>query len=130
MTFCNERIGTDGELLRHLVTERLQVLLRGIGSAKALGGGAERHVVEQALAGGADHGNDVGPLLCRGARLDHVLVDVAGGHDQIEPGCRAFTKGLDAFLAQRTLGGNLLAGGCGQCLRAAARCGFVFGTDQ
>jgi hypothetical protein len=76
-------------LVAHLVqrgAHQAKVLLRGIGAAKAFGGGAKGHVVQQALAGGADHRNDVGTLLGGRTRLLDVFVDVAGGHDQVEPG--------------------------------------------
>ena len=62
-----------------------KVLLRGVGAAKAFGGGAIRHIVQQTLAGGTDHGDDVGALFCGRARLHHVFMDVAGGDDQVQP---------------------------------------------
>jgi hypothetical protein len=76
------------ELGAHLVqrgAHEAEVLLRGVGAAKAFGGGAIGHVVQQALAGGADHGHDVGALLGGGAGLHDVFKDVAGGHDEVQP---------------------------------------------
>ena len=78
-------------LLAHLVqrgAHEAEVLLRGVGAAEALGGGAVRHVVQQGLAGGTDNGDDVGALLGTGLGLDDILVDVAGSHDDIQ--VRAF----------------------------------------
>ena len=70
-----------------LVVERLahdaEVLLGGEGAAVALGGGAVRDVVEERLRGGADHRDDVGAGLRRGARLLDVVVDVPGGDDDV-----------------------------------------------
>ena len=76
-------------LLAHLVQSRAhqaEVLLGGIGAAEALGGGAVRHIVQQGLAGGTDDGDDVGALLGTGLGLDNILVDIAGGHDDVQVG--------------------------------------------
>ena len=73
--------------LLRLVVERLahdaEVLLRRVGAAVALGGRAVGDVVEQRLRGRADHRDDVGAGLGRGARLIDVVVDVAGGDDDV-----------------------------------------------
>ena len=63
-----------------------EVLAGGVGAGVALPGGALRHVVEQALPGRADHRDHVRPGPRGGLRLRDVLVDVAGGHDQVDPG--------------------------------------------
>ncbi len=62
-----------------------EVLLRGVGAGVPLAGGALGHVVEQRLPGRADHRDDVGALAGRGLGLRDVLVDVAGGDDQVDP---------------------------------------------
>ena len=66
------RVGGEGLVVGADLVERrthqAEVLLRRIRAAEALRGGAKRDIVEQALAGGADHGDDVGPLLGSGAR--------------------------------------------------------------
>ena len=79
------------ELLRGLVERRPhepEVLLRGVGAGEALAGRALGHEVEQALPGRADHRDDVGALAGGGLRLRDVLVDVAGGDDQVDPRLR------------------------------------------
>src|SRR5262249_59959847 len=60
-----------------------EVLLRGPGAAVALGGGADRDVVDEALRRGADDGDDVGAGLGGGAGLVGVVVDVAGRDDDV-----------------------------------------------
>ena len=62
-----------------------EVLLGRVGAGEALAGGALRHVVEQRLAGGADHRDHVGALACGLLGLRDVLVDVAGRDDQVDP---------------------------------------------
>src|SRR5205085_864035 len=54
--------------------------------AESLGGGAVRNIVEQRLRRAADDGDHVGALLGGGFRLLHVVVDVAGGDDDVLPG--------------------------------------------
>ena len=76
-----------------------EVLLGGEGAAEALGGRAVRHVVEEALSGGADHGDDVRALACAGLRLDDILVDVARGDDDVEVRFRAFADGVQVLVA-------------------------------
>ena len=69
-----------------------EVLLGGIGPGEALAGGALGHEVEQALPGAADDGDDVGALAGGVLGLRDVLVDVAGGDDEVDPrlaGCVA-----------------------------------------
>ena len=76
-------------LLAHLVqrsAHQAEVLLGGVGAAEALGGSAVRHVVQQGLAGGTDDSDDVGTLLGASLSLNDILVDVAGGHDDIQVG--------------------------------------------
>ena len=77
-------------LLRpHLVESgphEAEVLLGGVGTAEALGGGPVGHVIEKALARGADDRDHVRPLPGGGLGLDDVLVDVACGHDDVEVG--------------------------------------------
>ena len=70
-----------------LLVQRLahdaEVLLRGVGAAVALGGGAVGHVVEQRLRRAADDGDDVGAGLGRRPGLVDVVVDVAGRDDDV-----------------------------------------------
>lgn len=76
-------------LLAHLVqsgAHQAEVLLSGVGAAEALGGSAIRHIVQQRLAGGTDHSDDVGTLLGAGLGLDNILIDITGGHDDIQVG--------------------------------------------
>ena len=75
-----------GPHLVHGLAHQAEVLLSGVGAAEALGGGPIGDVVQQRLAGGADDGDDVGALPGGGGRLGDVLIDVTGGHDQIDPG--------------------------------------------
>ena len=63
-----------------------EVLLRGVRAGEALAGRTLGHEVEQALPGRPDHGDHVGALAGRGLSLRDVLVDVAGRHDQVDPG--------------------------------------------
>jgi hypothetical protein len=63
-----------------------EVLLGGVGARIPLVRRALRHVVEQRLAGGPDDGDDVGALARGGLGLGDVLVDVAGGDDEVDPG--------------------------------------------
>jgi hypothetical protein len=77
------------ELARHLVESgphQPEVLLGGVGAGVPLPGRPLRHVVEKRLTRGADDGDDIGALPGRGLGLRNVLVDVAGGHDQVDPG--------------------------------------------
>ena len=77
------------ELLARLVEGRpheAEVLLRGVGAGVPLAGRALGHEVEQALPGGADDGDDVGALARGVLGLRDVLVDVAGGDDEVDPG--------------------------------------------
>ena len=73
-----------------LLVERLahdaEVLLGRVGAAESLGGGAVRNIVEQRLRRAADDGDHVGALLGGGFRLLHVVVDIAGGDDDVLPG--------------------------------------------
>ena len=62
-----------------------EVLLRRVGAGEALPGRALGHVVEQRLAGGADHRDHVGALAGGRLGLRDVLVDVAGRDDQVDP---------------------------------------------
>lgn len=99
------------QLLAHLVhglTHQAEVLLGGVGAAEALGGGAVGHVVQQGLAGGADDGDDVGALAGGGGGLHHVLIDVAGGHDQVDPGALLLAAvGGNEVLAALAAGADL-----------------------
>ena len=77
------------ELLADLVeggAHEAEVLLRGVGAAEALGGLAEGHVVEQALGRRADDGDHVGAGAGGRLGLGRVLVDVAGGDDDVDVG--------------------------------------------
>ena len=68
-------------LLAHFVqsrTHQAEVLLGGVSAAEALGGSAVRHIVQQGLTGGTDHGDDICALLGAGLGLDDILVDVTG----------------------------------------------------
>ncbi len=62
-----------------------EVLLRGVRARIALTSRALGDVVEQRLPGRANDGDDVRPLAGRSLRLRDVLVDVAGGDDQVDP---------------------------------------------
>ena len=61
----------------------LEVLLRRERAAVALGRRAVRDVVEERLRRRADDGDDVGAGVRRGLGLDGVVVDVAGGDDDV-----------------------------------------------
>jgi hypothetical protein len=116
------------QLVAHLVqrgAHEAEVLLRGIGAAKTFGGGAIGHVVQQALAGGPDHGHDVGALLGGGARLHDVFKDVAGGHDEIQPRRTRFTHGRDLGGACIALALDVVAGQARLFAGAALRGGQV-----
>ncbi len=63
-----------------------EVLLGGVGARVPGAGGALGHVVQQRLPGRADDGDDVGAGPRGGLGLRDVLVDVAGRHDQVDPG--------------------------------------------
>ncbi|KAF5059238.1 hypothetical protein DSECCO2_337980 [anaerobic digester metagenome] len=63
-----------------------EVLLGGHGSAEAFRSGAVGHIVEQALTGGADDGDDVGALPGCRLGLDDILIDIARGYDQVQVG--------------------------------------------
>ena len=63
-----------------------EVLPGRVGAGVALPGGSLRHVVQQALPRGADHRDHVRPGPGGGLGLRDVLVDVAGGDDQVDPG--------------------------------------------
>ena len=76
-----------------------EVLLGGEGAAEALGRGAIGHIVQKALAGGADNGDHVGALACSCLGLYHVLIDVTRCHDDVEVGLGALTDGLEVVLA-------------------------------
>ena len=96
-------------LLAHFVqglTHDAEVLLRGEGAAKALGGGAVRHIVQEALACGADHGDDVGSLTGTGLGLHHILVDVTRGHNNIKVWLGAFADGFEVVLAAGAAGAD------------------------
>ena len=65
-------------------THQAEVLLRSVGAAEALRGCTVRHIVQQGLAGGADHGNDISALLCGRLSLRNILIDITGSHDDIQ----------------------------------------------
>ena len=83
-----------------------EILLGGIGTAEAFGCRAVRNIVQQALACSADHGDDVGALMGRGGCLLDVLIDVAGGDDQIELRRRPLAQPLNHLFALPAVGGN------------------------
>ena len=90
------------QLLAHLVeagAHEAEVLLRGVGAAEALGGQAVRHVVEQALRRGADDGDHVGAGAGGRLGLHDVLVDVAGGDDDVDPRFDRVAELADQLLA-------------------------------
>ena len=99
------------QLLAYLVQgipHQAEVFLGGVSAAEALGGGAVGHVVQQGLAGGADDGDDVGTLAGGGGGLHHVLIDVAGGHDQVDPGALLLAAvGGNEVLAALAAGADL-----------------------
>ena len=114
-------------LTTHLVqslTHQAEVLLGGIGTAEALGGGTVRHVVQQGLAGGTDHGDDVGTLLGAGLGLDDILIDITGGHDDVQVG--AF---LVAELIQECVAvSNVLVDASQGCVHIGLDSGADFGV--
>jgi hypothetical protein len=67
-------------------TDDAEVLLRRVRAAIALGRRALGHVIEQRLRRGADDGHDVGTREARSLGLHRVVVDVAGGHDDVFQG--------------------------------------------
>ncbi len=76
------------QLMRNVIQRgphQPEVLPGRVRSREPLPGGALGHVVEQRLAGGADHRDDVGPFPRRRLGLRDVLVDVAGRHDEVDP---------------------------------------------
>ena len=82
-----------------------EVLLGGVRAGVAGAGGALGHVVQQRLPGRPDDGDDVGPGAGGGLGLRDVLVDVAGGHDQVDPGtARRVAVGGDELLAAPAVG--------------------------
>src|SRR5262249_28928465 len=91
-----------------------EILLRRPGAAVALRRGADGDVVDQALRRRADDGDDVGAGLRRGARLVGVVVDVAGGDDDVLerrlPGAEAGAVGL----AVAARGVDAVEGGAGR----------------
>ena len=114
------------ELLRRLVEGRPhqpEVLLGGVGAGEALAGRALGHEVEEALPGRADDRDDVGALAGRGLGLRDVLVDVAGGDDQVDPGLRRGVADRARPAARAPCGGRRCAGcrrrrPCAAALRA------------
>ena len=88
-----------------------EVLLGGVRAGVAGAGGALGHVVQQRLPGGADDGDDVGAGAGGGLRLRDVLVDVAGGHDQVDPGT-ARRVAVQSRPAPRAGGGWRRSGRC------------------
>ena len=100
------------QLLAHLVhglPHEAEVFLGGVGAAEALGSGAVGHIVQQGLAGGADDGDNVGALAGGGGGLDNVLIDIAGGHNQVDPGAVLLAAvGGDEVLPALAAGADLL----------------------
>ena len=108
----------EADVAAHLLAYLIQslahdaeVLLGGEGTAEAFGSGAVGHIVEQALARGADHGDDVGTLTGTGLGLHHVLVDVTRSHDDVEIGLAALADCLDILLATQAVAAHLGDGG-------------------
>ncbi len=101
-------------LLAHLIqrgAHQTEVLLGGVGAAEALGGGAVGHVVQQGLAGGADDGDDVGALLGTGLGLDNILIDITGGHDDIQVGALLVAEAAQILVALGDVVVDALDGG-------------------
>ena len=83
------------------------------------------HEVEQALPCRADDRDDIGSLSGRGLRLRDVLVDVAGGDDEVDPrGLLRVTMATDQPVADRALG---VDGAYAACHRSA--CGPLGGLE-
>lgn len=66
-----------------------------------------RAEVQQGLAGGADDGDDVGALAGGGGGPHHVLIDVAGSHDQVTQGPCFSPLGGNEVLAALAAGADL-----------------------
>ena len=96
------------QLRAHLVqrgAHQAEVFLRGVSAAKAFRSGAIGHVIEQALPGRSDDRDDIGAGLGGVAGLGDVLIDIAGGDDEVEPRC----AGRDGLGEQGIAGGDLSA---------------------
>ncbi|MNX50423.1 hypothetical protein D3C86_810500 [compost metagenome] len=87
---------------------QLEVGAGGVGAARALGGFTVGDEVDQRLAGGADDGDDVRSGARGGDGLGNVLVDVAGGDDQVPPGLGALAEALAGGLAFPALGQEIV----------------------
>ena len=85
-------------------THETEVLLGGVRSGVPLARGPLGHVVEQRLPGRPDHGDHVGTFACRRLRLRDVLVDVAGGDDQVDPGSWGVAVLRDELVAGTPVG--------------------------
>ncbi len=81
-----------------------EVLLGGERTAESLGRRAVGHVVEQALARGADYGDDVGALSGCGLCLYDIFVDVTRRYDYVEVGARPFADGGDVVFSTLAVG--------------------------
>ncbi len=95
-----------------------EVLLRGERAAVALGRGPVGDVVEERLGRGADDGDDVRARVSRGLRLQRVVVDVAGGDDDVLERRRPRGHGAPERLARGRCLVDALeprARGLGQC---------------
>ena len=88
-----------------------EVLLRCERAAEAFGGSAVRHIVEEALSGGADNCDDVGALTGSRLSLHHIFIDVAGGHDYVKVWFRTFADGFKIMFLLFATVGDALDGG-------------------
>ncbi len=122
------------QLLRRLVEGRphqAEVLLGGVGAGEPLTGGAFGHEVEQRLPGRPDHRDDVGALAGCGLGLRDVLVDVAGGDDQVDPRlARRVADLLDHPLALAAVGVDPLDAGAHGLLGVSAGGGRVLAVGE
>ena len=73
-------------------THQAEVFLGGVSAAEALGGSAVGNIVQQTLAGGTDDSDDIRALLGASLGLDDILVNVAGGNDDVEVGAFLVAK--------------------------------------
>ena len=93
-------------LFSHLVeglAHDAEVLLGGEGAAEPFSGGAIRHIVEERLARGTNHCNNVGSLTGTSLGLYHIFINITRGHDDVEIGFRTLSYRLDIFFTAQTV---------------------------